>query len=403
MKILLSNKYYYLRGGDCIYTIELERLLKDNGHEVAIFAMTHPSNLSSLHSKYFPREIDFNKKSIRNFLTLLTRPFGSLEVRRSFNRLIKEFKPDVLHINNIHSHLSPILAKIAYKHRIPVVWTLHDFKLLCPRYDCIRNGKPCELCFSSKYNVVRYKCIKNSLADSLLGNSEALFWNKERISRFTNIFICPSAFMYSKMIKGGFKSAQLTTLPNFINDSKLIGIPSNAEKNYYTYLGRLSAEKGIETLLKAAAGMPQYVLKVIGTGPLEKILKEKYTNVNIEFLGFRKWEELKIILEGSKFMVIPSECYENNPLSIIESLCLGTPVIGANIGGIPELIEPSINGLLFESGNVNDLQNQIINLWQNSSDFSKMTIAKNANAKYNSGNYYYKLIKIYDNVVDSSK
>jgi len=398
MKILLSNKYYYPRGGDCIYTIELEKLLKEKEHEVAVFSMQHASNLSSEYSGYFPSEIDFKKKNLNNFLNSFIRPFGSPEVRRNFIRLINDFKPDILHLNNIHSQISPVIARIAHKRKIPVVWTLHDYKLLCPRYDCIRDGKSCELCFSRKINVVRYICLKNSLVASLLAYIEAVFWNRNKIVSFTNLFICPSLFMSNNMIKGGFKSEQFITLSNFINFKKLNGIP-NAKGNYYCYVGRLSSEKGVETLLKAAIELPHYVLKIIGTGPLEQKLKEKYMRRHIEFLGYKNWDELKPILEGSKCMVIPSEWYENNPLSVLESLCLGTPVIGAKIGGIPELINPGINGLLFESGNVNDLKNQIVHLWEKSSDYTKSSIAENAREKFSSESYYNQLIRIYNNLI----
>jgi glycosyltransferase involved in cell wall biosynthesis len=398
MKILLSNKYYYPRGGDCIYTIELEKLLKEKGHEVAVFSMQHTSNLNSEYSGYFPSETDFNKKSLNNILNSIVRPFGSPEVRRNFNRLINDFKPDIVHLNNIHSQLSPVLAQIAHEHKIPVVWTLHDYKLLCPRYDCMRDGKSCELCFSDKHNVVRYKCIKNSLVASLLSYAESIAWHKNNIGRFTSLFICPSVFMFDNMLRGGFKAEQLTTLSNFINNEKLNGI-QNAKEDYYCYIGRLSSEKGVETLLKAAIELPYYVLKIIGTGPLDQKLKAKYGRGHIEFLGYKNWDILKPVLEGSKCMVVPSECYENNPLSVLESLCLGTPVIGAKIGGIPELIDPGVNGLLFESGNVVDLQDKISFLWQNSHVFNSPEIANDARVKYSSDNYYEKLFKIYNNLL----
>jgi glycosyltransferase involved in cell wall biosynthesis len=200
------------------------------------------------------------------------------------------------------------------------------------------------------------------------------------------------------MIKGGFNPKQLITLPNFINDKKL-NFEHLAKENHYCYVGRLSTEKGIETLLKAAAELPQYELKVIGTGPLESDLKSKYTHDHIKFLGFKNWEDLKHILESSRCMIIPSECYENNPLSVIESLCLGTPVIGTNIGGIPELIIQGKNGFTFESGNVLDLKKYINHLFQTFDSFNYFEIAETAKAKFNSENYYKELLKIYNKVI----
>jgi glycosyltransferase involved in cell wall biosynthesis len=400
MKILLANKFYYPRGGSDIYMIELEKLLKENGHEVEVFSMQHPLNLKSGKSGFFPGEVDLNKKTLHNLTYSLLRPFGSKEVRRKYKQLLKEFKPDVVHLNNIHSHLSPILAVIAHRHKVPVVWALHDHKLLCPRYDCMRNNKPCELCFTHKYNVVRYRCMKNSLLASLIAYAEAIFWNKKIVSRSTDTFICPSTFLLNNMIKGGFDKNQLVVLNNFINLKKITG-NNFVRQNYYCYVGRLSTEKGIKTLLKAARELPQHILKVIGTGPLENSLKEKYKEKHIEFLGFSEWNDLKEILGSSKVMVIPSECYENNPLSVIESLCLGTPVIGSNIGGIPELITPGKNGLIFETGNVSDLQNKISQIFQSALSFNYSEIEYKARNRFNSGNYYDQLINIYNKLIFS--
>jgi glycosyltransferase involved in cell wall biosynthesis len=233
---------------------------------------------------------------------------------------------------------------------------------------------------------------------SLVAYAEAVVWNRKKLAKATNIFICPSNFLLRNMTSGGFKKEQLIPLPNFINERKFNGIAVK-KQDYYCYVGRLSSEKGIRTLLEAAAGLPQYRLKIIGTGPLENELKAKYEGRNIEFLGFRQWDDLKIILENASCMVIPSVCYENNPLSVIESLCVGTPVIGSRIGGIPELIEPGKNGLTFEAGNISDLRNQICTYFRNASDYNYGEIADYARAKFNSANYYKQLMKIYNNLL----
>jgi glycosyltransferase involved in cell wall biosynthesis len=400
MRVLLSNKYYYPRGGSDIYMIELERILKEHGHDVAVFAMQHPLNKESEFVKFFPGEIDLNNKEISNLIPSLLRPFGSAEVRIKFNKLLDDFKPDIVHLNNIHSQLSPILSVLAQNLNVPVVWTLHDHKLLCPRYDCMRNGKPCELCFTGKFNVLRYRCMKRSYTASLVAYAEAVLWNREKISRSTNIFICPSRFLLNNMIKGGFRAEQLVSMSNFVDEKKCSVVAEKREK-YYCYVGRLSSEKGIETLLKAAMELPQYPLKVIGTGPLELVLRSKYQSKHIEFMGFREWEGLKIILGTSAGMVIPSECYENNPLSVIESLCLGTPVIGSKIGGIPELITVGINGSVFEPGNVIDLRNQIIRLFEAQVKYDYAEIASEAKTRFMSGNYYDKLIKIFNQLLSA--
>lgn len=386
MKILLANKFYYRRGGDCIYTLNLEQLLKEKGHEVAIFSMDYPDNLDSKWKAYFPKNM--------SKLMAFTRPFGSNEVKRKFNALLNDFKPDIVHLNNIHTHLSPIIAELAHKKGIKVIWTLHDYKLLCPRYDCLKGGEEvCEICFNgNKLPCKTNKCMKGSKLASLIGYKEAITWSKDRLEACTDLFICPSSFMAKKMTQGGFKPNKLIPLCNFIDIVKCQK-ENYKKEDYYCFIGRLSHEKGVKTLIKAANKLP-YKLKVIGGGPLAEELKS-VANKNIEFVGFKQWNEIKEIVGKARFSVIPSEWYENNPLSVIEAQCLGTPVLGARIGGIPELIKEGINGMCFESKNTEDLKNKIQTMFE--INFQYEEIAKAAQEQYNSETYYINLMKIYNN------
>ena len=388
MKILLSNKFYYRRGGDCIYMLNLEQLLKEHGHEVAVFAMDYPENLDTPWKKYFPSNM--------NKLMALTRPFGSQEVKRKFGRLLDDFNPDVVHINNVHTQLSPVIAELARKRCIKVVWTLHDYKLLCPRYDCLRDGKEiCEKCFGGDKTPCKiYRCMKGSRLASEVGYREAVMWNRERLEACTDLFICPSGFMAEKMAQGGFRKEKLKVLCNFI-DTKKCRKDNYDKEDYYCYVGRLSHEKGVTTLIEAAARLP-YRLKVIGGGPLLEQLKIKNEQLkgNVEFLGFRQWDDIKNIVGKARFTVIPSEWYENNPLSVIEAQCLGTPVLGARIGGIPELIDEGRNGMTFESGNTNDLTEKIKTMFDVKFDYKG--IADVAMKHYNAENYYKEIMKIYE-------
>jgi glycosyltransferase involved in cell wall biosynthesis len=402
MKILLANKFYYPRGGDCIYTIGLEKLLKAKGHDVALFSMHHPSNLPSRYSGYFPSHIDFNKRSIRSLISLLVRPFGASEVRENFTRLIHDFKPDIVHLNNIHSQLSPLIAVICHRHRIPVVWTLHDYKLVCPAYLLLNNGKPCEACLVNKWSVVQKKCIKNNLLASLVAYWEARIWNLSKLSKVTDRFISPSSFLKSKMVTGGVDPSRIEVMHNFIDISDYKE-GAGAAKDYYCYVGRLSAEKGVRTLLKAASELTAYKLKIIGTGPLEEELISGNRLPNVEFLGYRTGDELNSILAGSRFLIVPSEVYENNPLTVLEALALGIPVLGSDMGGIPELIIPGFNGMLFEAGNVNDMQEKINYLWQMPEGFIGEEIAREAQNNYNSDSYYNRLMHLYGVVIESKK
>lgn len=397
MRILISTKFYYHKGGACIHASELEKLLKSKGHEVAFFAMQHPLNKPSDYSAYFPSEVDYSKRNLQNLKEQLLRPLFSYEVKRKFKALLHDFKPDLVHVHNIHSQLSPIIVKEAWKVKIPVVWTLHDYKLLCPRYDCQRNDKPCELCFTDKKNVVLYHCMKNSLPTSLLAYAEAIIWNRVKLSGYTTQFICPSEFMRQKMISGGFNKDQLTTINNFFNADKL-NVVQQGKENYYCYVGRLSQEKGVETLLKAAIKLPQYHLKIIGTGPLYNYFIKRYNFPHIEFCGHKPGNEVQELLSKAVFSVIPSEWYENNPLSIIESLSMGTPVLGAEIGGIPELITENVNGFLFESGNLLDLRDKIEYFWGKGIHLiDNNEIANISGKRFSSEIYYEKLLKVYRN------
>ena len=385
-RILISNKFYYNRGGDCIAAISLENLLKSKGHPVA----QHPLNFKSEWEKFFLSNISFSGNIITKYHAF-NRLFYSHEVKKKFSKLIDNFKPDAIHLNNIHSYISPYIGEIAHKKGIKVVWTLHDYKLICPTYLCLREGKPCELCIPNiSLNVITKRCMKNSLPASILAYAEAIIWNKHKLIQNTDVFIAPSSFMKRKMIDGGFPKEKITTIPNFTNRI----YPSEVYKkdNYCCFVGRLSKEKGIQTLIKAAKDLP-YKFIIVGDGPLNELLK-KEKNSNIQFIGFKEWDELKYTLGQAKFLIVPSECYENNPISVIESQCIGTPVLGANIGGIPELIEASKNGLLFKPGDISDLKNKIQEMFQTSFDYNQ--ISKEAQERFSADNYYKEIIKIYE-------
>lgn len=387
MKILLVNKFYFRRGGDCIYMLNLEQLLREHGHEVAVFAMDYPENIETPWRKYFPQNM--------SKLMALTRPFGSHEVKSKFNRLLDDFRPEVVHLNNIHTQLSPVIAELSHRRGIRTVWTLHDYKLLCPRYDCLRDGKTvCELCFGGDKTPCRtYRCMKGSRLASEVGYREAVMWNRPRLEECTDLFVCPSRFMAEKMTQGGFRKDKLRVLCNFIDVEKCRK-DDYAKDDYYCYVGRLSHEKGVATLVEAAARLP-YRLKVIGGGTLLEQLKIKSEKLKdrVEFLGYRQWEDIKEIAGRARFTVIPSEWYENNPLSVIEAECLGTPVLGARIGGIPELINEGVNGMTFGSGNADDLAEKIKAM--SAATFDYKAIAENAMERYNAESYYEEIIRAY--------
>lgn len=342
MRVVIVNKFLYNRGGDCICALSTGDILTRRGHEVRYFGMNYVENIQLPGDEYFPDEVSFNATSISARVRSVRRVLFGTDVAKRFDRLLDDFRPDVVHLHNIHSYISPVVAEVAARRGVRVVWTLHDYKLLCPAYSCLRAGTPCEACFTDKFNVVRNRCMKGSLAGSGLAWIEALFWHRERLERVVSKFICPSRFMALKMEQGGFHKDKLCVVGNFVSDDNIRTIDAvscaSERENVYCYVGRLSAEKGVGRLVEVASSLP-YKLYIAGSGPLEEHLRAVSAHSdNIVFLGRLNHDAVLELLRRVRFSVCPSVWYENNPFSVIESLCCGTPVLGAAIGGVPELL-----------------------------------------------------------------
>lgn len=391
-KVLIVNKFYYPRGGDCICAINLEKLLRQKGHEVAVFAMKYDENIQSEYSKYFASNVDF-AGGIGSKLNAAQRIFGKGSIKKEFARILNEFNPDVVHLHNIHSYLSPIVAKMAKQYGAKVVWTLHDYKLLCPSYACLNNGAPCELCYDDKKWVLKNRCMKGSLVASALAYLEAKYWNRTKLEKYVDAFVCPSAFMQSRMKLGNF--GKLNVVCNFVDPVKLELFKSqdvNDRQDYYVYVGRLSEEKGIATLVNVAKEI-DFNLKIVGGGPLESQLRQICeNNPQIEFLGHQNAEAVAKLLSSARCSVVPSVCYENNPLSVIESLCAGTPVVGSKIAGIPELIDDNC-GAVFEPGGEESLRQSLRIMLSKNWQYDR--IKQDALEKFSPEIHYQKLIEIY--------
>ena len=255
----------------------------------------------------------------------------------------------------------------------------------------MRDGQWCEECFTDKKAVIKHRCMPGGVIGSTIGYLEAKKWNKEKLQEYTDLFLPPSQFMMDTVVRGGYNPKKFRVLCNFIDVEKVKN-PCFEKKDYYVYLGRVNEVKGIRTLCKAADTLP-FKLIVIGGGELLTELQKEYKDSNIVFKGQMEWNDFRPIIEGAKFMVLPSEWSENNPLTVIESQSLGTPVLGARIGGIPELIEEGVTGMTFESGNIEDLKDKIELMWNSSFDYK--TIADNAVKRYSSDAYYDQLMKYY--------
>ena len=394
MKILLVNKFLYLRGGDCIHTLNLGQMLRKMGHTVRFYAMDHSKNIENENRFFYAKEINFSSTKLSGKFEATRRILWGTGIENGVQKLLKDFHPDIVHLNNIHSYLSPLIVKLAQKQGIKVIWTLHDYKLICPTYNCLCKGKICEACFSNKTNIILRKCMKNNLLASVLAWGEAVNWNKNKLSAWTDIFICPSHFMAKKMQQGGYPADKLQVISNFIGEEQAEYIKTTtcpAQEKAYAYIGRVSREKGIDSLLKAASQLP-YRLYIAGTGPLEAELKKKYTANNIVFLGYLTMEDTINLLRKVCFTVIPSIWYENNPLSVIESLCCGTPVLGRDIGGIPELLESDNCNLLFTQDE--ELPALITKMFDTVVSNNRNELSATSLRRFSSEQYYRKWLKI---------
>ena len=354
---LSINNYYYRRGGAEVVFLEQNRLLEKTGWKVVPFSMQHSRNLDTPWSKYFVSEIEFGRPySFREKIRRIPKVIYSFEARKKLNRLLDWVRPDVSHAHNIYHHISPSVLSVLRERGVPTVITLHDLKLACPAYSMLNREGICERCKGGKFhNILIHRCLKGSLALSCLVMLESgLHRLLGSYMRSVDRFIVPSRFHMKKMAEWGYGLERFVHIPNFIDIAAYQPVyrPGSA----FLYLGRLSPEKGILTLVKAAA-MAEVPVWIAGTGPQESSLRElaQKTGANVTFLGYLTGKALHRAVHSARAAVLPSECYENSPLSVMESYALGKPVIGSAIGGIPELIREGKTGTTFESGSVESL------------------------------------------------
>ena len=400
MKILLINKFLYRRGGDAVSLFNTADLLLKNGHEVFYWGMSHPKNSEFPFKEYFVPYVDYDHPlGVKREFGAALNIFYSFEAKKKINAFLKIRKPDVVHLFNFAHQISPSILDVFKRYNIPVIMTACDYKLVCPSYTMYSKGKPCEKCKGARfYQCFINKCTKNSYAKSLINAAEMYLHHKVlRIYDKIDLFISPSAFLKDKIYEMGFKR-QVIHLTNFIDSGDYIP-DYNYPGDEICYCGRLSLEKGLFTLLDAVKNS-QIRLKIVGDGPIRADLEQKINNekiTNVRFTGYRSGEELKEEIRNSRFLVIPSECYENSPLSVLEAFALGKPVIGASIGGIPELVKDGETGYTFKSGDVEALRNKILMLKENKDKLIMMgkDARKYVEENFNSEKHYQGLTKIY--------
>jgi len=362
--LLAINNYHYRRGGaDAIFLDQME-IFARSGWDAVPFSMQHPDNLPSEWSPYFVPEIEFGRQG-----GLLTKIGHGLEIiysrkaRQSLAALIDRVRPDVAHAHNVYHHISPAIFPLLKKRGIPTVMTVHDLKLACPSYKMLAPDGVCERCKGGRiYNVLLHRCMKGSVALSGLVMVETAVHRALRLYRdHIDKLVVPSQFYKQKLMEWGWPENKLVRIPNFVDHAISEQSFTVEEGDYFLFAGRLAPEKGVDTLIRAAARSGKR-LRIAGTGPEEAALRAlaQRENADVQFLGYLSGRALHQTLAGAKALVLPSEWYENAPVSILEAYALGRPVIGTDIGGIPELIQPGQTGLIVAPGDRDDLARALI-------------------------------------------
>lgn len=398
MRILMVNKFLYPNGGSETYIFKLNEQLTKMGHEVQFFGMEHEGRIVGNRIDAYTQDMDFHNAGKLTKLTYPLKTIYSKDAKVKMRAVLDDFKPDVVHLNNFNYQLTPsvILAVKEYEKAtgksVRIVFTAHDYQLVCPNHmmNNPNTGENCEKCANGSFmNCTKGKCIHGSTAKSAIGTMEATYWNKRGTYKYIDTMICCSEFMKTKLDLNPLFRDKTVALHNFVEIPEQKAVQ---KKDYVLYFGRFSTEKGIGTLINAAKELPEVNFIFAGTGPLEDELKGID---NIKNVGFKSGVELEMLIREALFSVYPSEWYENCPFSVMESRMYGTPVLGAKIGGIPELIDEGRTGELFTSGDKDDLVKHIHELWNDRKKLTEYSVNCKENVFDTIEVYTDKLLKIY--------
>jgi glycosyltransferase involved in cell wall biosynthesis len=356
----MVNKFLYPRAGAETYMLTLGEQLRSRGHEVAYFGMEHPSNIPLDKSYLIPNlEFGAHKSTLEQVRELGRAAWHrfSKKLESSFSHCINDFKPDLVHAHNVYNQLPRTLFS-SISGQVPVVMTVHDYHMICPNYSLYRQGNVCKKCVGGDYyHGLRHRCLQGRTVPSAVAvlSMYAADWKGVYETSFDR-FICPSDFMSQRLIEAGVSSDKLVTIHNFAP----LGEQASQLGDDILYVGRLSQEKGLETLIRAHSAMaaPRPKLRIAGAGPEEASLRrlvEELKDSEVEWLGRIPPSRVVEELQKAALSVVPSLWYENCSISILESLAQGTPVVASRQGGNSELIEDGVHGRLFEAGDEADL------------------------------------------------
>ena len=403
--VLMIDKYYFIKGGAERYVFDLTAALERHGHRVVPFSMQHGHNRKTPYASFFVRPIEFHVRGIRKIfaaLSIASRVLYSFHAQRKLARLIRRVRPDIAHVHMIDHQISPSVLHVLRRFRIPVIQTVHQYKLICPNYRLynMRTRMICEKCLDRKFwHPVAERCHMDSISAGLLLALEACLHRILKIyERHVDVFHVPSRFMGSKLEEGGFPAGRIRHLFYTIDMEQYR--ESRGSRDYFLYYGRLSGEKGIGTLLRAMKNIPRSTLVIAGDGELRGELEEAVRRErigNVRFSGYLAGEELRKMISLSRFVVVPSEWYENSPLTVYEAFALGKPVIGSAIGGIPELVIHGRTGLLFNPGDAETLTRHVLYLLDHPGRAVQMgkRARKSAENWFDPENHYEAMMRIY--------
>ena len=412
MKILLVNKYHYVKGGSETSYFGLADLLTKLGHEVIYFSMADINNKPCEQEKYFVSNVDFNS----NISTLQKVKAGfrvlySFEAKKNISALIEQEHPDIVHINLVHRHITLSIVRAIKKYNIPIVFTIHDLNCVCPNHEMLVNGHVCEKCLHGRYsNCIKNKCVKGSTAKSTLAAIEATNYKRMKIYDDIDLYITPSYFYKKKLEESGIIHSEIIHIKNFLPTDTVYS-DNNPDNGYLLYFGRISEEKGVLTLVKAVEKLENNIpLIILGTGPIEDEIKEyiKAHNLGnrIKALGFKSGDELKKYVAEAKCVILPSEWYENGPYTIMEAMSQGKPVIVTNYGGLPEIVEDGKTGFICSPFNSDDLKNSIKKVCSLSdAEYKAMSscAVEKAKIEFSPVTYAQKLTQKYNEIINNHK
>lgn len=395
LTILNISQNHYVRGGSDRYFFTMAELLQKHGHNVIPFTAASAKNEPTEWDQYFPRAADFEKPGPIDLLRFLY----SRDAVKSIHKLLNKTNIDIAHFHIYYGKLTASILGSLKNAGIPLIQTLHEYKLTCPVYSHLSNDEICEDCEGKHFwRALPKKCNRGSLARTALSVTESY------VSRFLGCvdkfdhFISVSHFLRKKMIQYGIPEEKISTVHNFTDVSDIT--PNFSIGEYILYFGRIHRSKGILTLIEAAAPLKQVPLYIVGDGEampeVQRIIEENGCE-HIQLLGFKQGDELRELILNSICTVLPSEWYENCPMSVLESFAYGKAVIGADIGGIPELVIDGVDGFLVPSGGTEALREKLLWMSENKAEAAEMGKVgrKKMETEFNADIHYQRIMDVY--------